>query len=134
MRYQRDDRLTEKARNIARAVLPYIRPERVVCVRSYGSKARGVIARCHTLSKPLQLALGINGVYVIEVLSERFDKLSEEEQEKVLLHELMHIPRSMGGGFRHHNYVNRRNVEKFYRLYKEKQNSLQEQCWQKKVL
>ena len=90
----------------------------IYAVRSRGSQSRGTIARCHALGKIWQLALGINAVYIIEIISERFDKMTWEEQDKVLIHELMHIPRSFGGGFKHHNFVNDRNVNKMHSHYK----------------
>ena len=58
--------------------------------------------------------------YLIEIVSEKFDRLHPEEQTRTLIHELMHIPKSFGGGFRHHRpYVNRRTVDRMYKLYKE---------------
>ena len=66
----------------------------------------------------MQLGMGLTkGFYVIEVISRRFDRLSDEEQTKVLIHELMHIPKSFGGGFRHHDYVCERNIEREYQRY-----------------
>ena len=89
----------------------------VYAIKSYGSKSRGTLARCHALGKIWQLALGIKAVYIIEVISERFDKMSKEEQDKVLIHEIMHIPKSFGGGFKHHDYVTDHEVEKVYKEY-----------------
>jgi predicted metallopeptidase len=86
-----------------------------MCIRSRGSRSRRTLARCHVLSRAMQTALNLPPSYVIEIISERFDVLDKEEQTKVLIHELMHIPKSFGGGFRHHNYVNRRVVEKMYK-------------------
>ena len=60
--------------------------------------------------------------YVIEVISEQFDKMDEEEQTKTLIHELMHIPKNFGGGFRHHDFVNRGNIEKMYKIYAVRNN------------
>ncbi len=90
----------------------------VYAVRSRGSASRGTIARCHALSKIWQKSLGIKAVYIIEVIFERFDRMSREDQDKVLIHELMHIPKSFGGGFIHHNVVTHHNVEKLYRIYR----------------
>ena len=47
--------------------------------------------------------------------------MSEEDQMKTLVHELLHIPKAFGGGFRHHDFVQRRTIDKFYRMYKEKE-------------
>ena len=44
----------------------------------------------------------------------RREKLDQEEQDKVIIHELMHIPKTFGGGFRQHDFVCEENVEKLY--------------------
>jgi predicted metallopeptidase len=55
--------------------------------------------------------------YLIEVISEQYDKMPEEEQIKTIIHELMHIPKSFGGGFIHHNKVHEESVGKVYENY-----------------
>ena len=95
--------------------MKHVQEDRIACFRSRGSCARGVIARCHGLSKIQQLGLRADPFYVIEIISETFDKLSEEEKVKTLIHELMHIPHNFGGGFRHHNFVNRKSVNELYK-------------------
>src|SRR3989338_7204400 len=97
--------------------LDHIELPRVVCIRSFGSKSRNTIARCHTTSKIIQASLGIGAHYIIEIISEQYDKLPQEEKVKTLIHELMHIPKAFGGGFRHHDVVNRKTVEKIYKEY-----------------
>jgi predicted metallopeptidase len=97
--------------------LGHIDLERVVCLRSRGSSARRVVARCHGMSKVLQVALNIRPVYVLEFLSERFDKLDERAREEVLIHELLHIPGNFGGGFRHHDVVTDKNVRLIHERY-----------------
>ncbi|MBI2084352.1 MAG: metallopeptidase [Candidatus Aenigmarchaeota archaeon] len=91
---------------------------RVACIRSRGSKSRRMLARCHTVSKAVQAGLDIKAHYVIEVISENFDKLGNEEKVKTIIHEMMHIPKAFGGGFKGHGYANRRTVEKMYQNYK----------------
>ena|SRR3989338_3971049 len=91
---------------------------RVICIRSMGSKSRHTLARCHTMSKAIQTGLGIKAHYIIEVISENFDKLVREDKIKTLIHELMHIPKAFGGGFKGHGYVNKRSVEQMYQSYK----------------
>lgn len=76
------------------------------------------LARCHGLSRIIQLALDLKHHYVIEIISEQFDKLDKANQTKVLIHELMHIPHAFGGGFRSHRpYVTKRKVEKMYQQF-----------------
>lgn len=93
----------------------HIVPQFVFCVRSKGSKAKRIIARIHGLSKIWQEVLNIPTAYTIEVISENYDKLSKEDKEKTLIHELLHIPGGFSGGFRpHKGYVERRTVELLY--------------------
>ncbi len=90
------------------------------CVRSRGSKAKRTIARIHGRSRIWQ-AVGLEPSYVIEIIAERFDRLSPEDQDRTLIHELLHIPHGFTGGFRHHRgYVNDETVETWYRRYCEK--------------
>jgi len=99
---------------VDRLNMRHIDPERVVCVRSAGSKSRRTLARCHVLPRIMQKSLGLEAHYVIELISEKYDRLSEEEKVKTLIHELLHIPKAFGGGFRHHDYVNSRTVDGLY--------------------
>ena len=98
--------------------ITHIDESRVACVRSKGSNSKRIIARCHGLPRIMQLALNQKPHYVIEVISEKFDKLSKEEQTKILIHELMHIPHSFGGGFRAHKpYVTWKKIERMYKQF-----------------
>jgi predicted metallopeptidase len=100
---------------IRKLKMTHIDETRVICLRSKGSGSRRVIARCHGLSRIMQVALTQKPHYIIEILSERFDRLSREDQTKVLIHEILHIPHGFGGGFRSHKpYVTRAKVQKMY--------------------
>jgi predicted metallopeptidase len=90
---------------------------RIICIRSRGSKSRRALGRCHTTSRAVQAALGIKAHYIIEIISENYDRLPEEEKTKTIIHELMHIPKAFGGGFKGHRVVNRRAVDEMYRRY-----------------
>jgi len=121
MDYQKAPDLDERVFDIVRKLkMEHVQLPRVVCIRSAGSKSRRTLARCHVLPKIIQEALGIKAYYIIEAISENFDRLSREEQTRVLIHELMHIPKTFGGGFKFHDYVNRREVERMYKLFKQK--------------
>lgn len=98
--------------------LDYIKSERVICVRSEGSKSKA-IARCWGFPTVWKTALNMDVYYVIEVISERFDKLSYDEKVKVLIHELMHIPKSFSGGLRSHNHFSGR-VKDLHKIYKKR--------------
>ncbi|HZR47390.1 MAG TPA: putative metallopeptidase [Candidatus Manganitrophaceae bacterium] len=95
----------------------HLDPNRIHVVSSRGSKSRRILARCHTLPKALQAGLAIPAHYVIELVSENYDRLPEIEKTKTLIHELMHIPVTFGGGFRNHDYVRAHRVNKFYARY-----------------
>ena len=119
MRYEPAPELNGLAFDIVGKLgLYHIDTKRVAFVRSRGSKARRTIARIHGTPKVLQVATGTKAFYVIEVISERFDRLPRDEQTKTIIHELMHIPHNFGGGFRgHSNYVNRDAVDRAYERY-----------------
>jgi predicted metallopeptidase len=117
MIYKINQEIKERALEVISCLgLNHISEERFVCILSKGSKSRA-IARCHGLSKVMQMALNVNAVYVLEFIEERFQKLSEAEKTKVIIHELLHIPKNLGGGFRHHDFVNNKKVEVLYKNY-----------------
>lgn len=117
IKYEPAPDIEEMAKEVAQRIgVGHLDFRRIGFLRSRGSTSRA-IARCYGLSKVWQKAFRLKSHYVIEVISERFDKLSEEEKIKTIIHELMHIPKCFGGGFRHHDFVNERNVDKIYRKY-----------------
>ncbi|MDD5162613.1 MAG: putative metallopeptidase [Candidatus ainarchaeum sp.] len=113
MKYAFSEEWTLKARELVEKLgFHHIAPERIACLKSAGTKTRRTIARIHGLGKAMQLGMKTEPFYVIELLSEKFDRLSEDDKTKTLIHELLHIPAGFGGGFRHHKpYVNERTVE-----------------------
>lgn len=114
MKYEDAPDLYERMREVVETLsMRHIDIERVKCVRSFGSKAPRTLARCHALGKLMQKAMKTQAFYAIEFL-EIFDRLSKKEQDKVIIHELMHIPKSFGGGFRHHDFVCDKNVDILY--------------------
>jgi predicted metallopeptidase len=102
--------------------MPYIESDRIFCFRSYGAKARAY-ARIWTFPKIFQKALDIKPAYVIEVLSHHFDKLSPDEQKKVLIHELLHIPKNFSGALLPHKSRGRlleKTADVLYKQYQQK--------------
>lgn len=101
----------------------HINPESIYCIRSRGSRARRTIARIHGLSRIWQQVMELKPSYIIEVIAERFDFMTAEEQEKSLIHELLHVPHGFKGGFRpHKGYVNGETVERWYRRLQKQKN------------
>jgi predicted metallopeptidase len=106
----------------------HVVPQFVYCYRSKGSKSKRTVARIHGLGKIWQEALLKPPAYVIEVISERYDRLSEEEKEKTIIHELLHIPKGFSGGFRpHKGYINKKRVEKLHRILAEKRSLMDDE-------
>ena len=81
--------------------LPHIRIDRLFFYRTNGSKARAY-ARTWSFPKIFQDALSLEPAYVIEVLAEYYDQLSTEEKKKVIIHELLHIPKNFSGALLPH--------------------------------
>lgn len=112
---------------LARLDLGHVKPDKVVCTRSFGAKSRA-LARIWAMPRIWQVALGMEARYVIEVLSQNFDELSREDKEKTLLHELLHIPKTFSGALVPHTCFGREidaEVEKLYEVYlKNKQKAL----------
>jgi predicted metallopeptidase len=117
-RYERAPDVSELlARIIDKLSFTHVPKNRVYCYRSHGSKATNVIARVHSLPRIWQQALSEPAYYAVEVLAEQYDSLPVDEKEKTLIHELLHIPKAFGGGFRHHkDWVTQRRVESLYRV------------------
>ena len=117
MEYQRDIDWEQRAKKIASELSMPFDLTRIICMRSFGSTSNA-IARCHTIPKIMQHEIGTEAYYVIEIVSKNFDHMNDNEKVKTIIHELMHIPKSMGGGFRQHDYVCSRNVENMYKRLK----------------
>jgi predicted metallopeptidase len=122
MKYEVAPDIQAKAEAFCKVLFPHVKTWRIKCFRSFGSSSKYTIARCHTIGKLMQQTIGVKAHYGLEFLSEQFDKLSEEEQLKVILHELMHIPKTFGGGFKHHNWVTDRNVNKMFVEFNKRKN------------
>lgn len=99
----------------------HIDPARIVCMRSYGATSRAR-ARIWSFPRIWQMALGKPAYYVIEVLSQHFDHLSIDDRDRVIIHELMHIPKNFSGALVPHRgrrkRIDSRSVESLFKLYK----------------
>jgi len=103
---------------IAELRFVHINSQHIYCFRSNGSKSKRTIARIHGLEKLWQKALQTHPRYLIEVIAERYDKLSQTDREKILIHELLHIPKGFSGGFRpHKGYINKKTINRLHETF-----------------
>lgn len=129
MRFERAYDIQVKLNRILNVLrIPYIDHTKIICMRSFGSKSKA-IARIWSMPKIWQKALGIKAHYAIEVISEKFDKINQEQQEKTLIHEIMHIPKTFSGALVPHTCfgkkIDERAVEKIYKEYISKKRSME---------
>jgi len=110
---------SELTRLVVSLDFSHVKADNLVAFRSHGSKSRA-IARIWSLPRIWQMALKKEAHYCIEVVSERFDKLSFSDKEKVLIHELLHIPKNFSGALLPHKQrgkrIDRRTVDKLHSL------------------
>ena len=101
--------------------LTHIDVSRIHCIRSLDAKTRAY-ARIWGMSRLFFEVAGIPANYIIEVVAKHYDKLSEREKIKTLIHELMHIPKTFSGALLSHrgphHLINDREVEKIMRTLK----------------
>jgi len=101
----------------------HLNQHRIICMRSRGAKANAY-ARIWNFPKIWQKALDISTFYVIEVLHEHFDSLPQDEREQVLIHELLHIPKTFSGALLSHGHptapVNKKRTKELWKEYRKK--------------
>lgn len=121
MQFEKAPDIKRLGEKIIRALnLVHLRQSRLFYYRSFGSKSQAT-ARIWSFPRIFQLALGEPAAYVIEVISTRFDKLKKDEQEKVLIHEFLHIPKNFSGALLPHRSRGRhlgKLVDKLFKEYK----------------
>ena len=93
----------------------HVKPQFIHCIRSFDAKTRAY-ARIWGMAPLFKEVAGIDPNYIIEVNAKRFDKLSDREKMKTLIHELMHIPKTFSGALLPHrgphHHINDREVER----------------------
>lgn len=99
----------------------YVNARRIICIRSFNATSRAR-ARIWSFPRIWQMALKLPPYYVIEVLSHHFDHLSQDDKTRVIIHELMHIPKNFSGALVPHRglykRINHGTVETLFQLYK----------------
>src|SRR3989338_6150442 len=108
---------------VSKLELNHIDARRITCFRSVGSSSRSR-ARIWSFPRIWQQALNLPPNYIIEVLSQHFDKLSDDDKTRVLIHELMHIPKNFSGALVPHRGIHKRidhrTVEQLFQMYKKR--------------
>jgi predicted metallopeptidase len=119
----KDENIRERVvRLVIDLEIDWVMPDSIHTFRSYNSNSNA-IARIWGLNKVWQMALESEPKYVIEVISERFDRLPEHAKDEVILHELAHIPRNFSGALMAHSHGKgafHDKLDKFIRDYRRK--------------
>ncbi|MCL4360683.1 metallopeptidase [Patescibacteria group bacterium] len=105
---------------LRRVPFDYIDPAKLTFMRSYHATSRAR-ARIWSFPKIWQLALVHPPHYVIEVLSEHFDRMSQDDKIRVIIHEFMHIPKNFSGALvphrGRHRRIDMRSVETLFKQF-----------------
>ena len=109
MDFNLDDKLKRQVDEIIEKLnFNHIKAKQVKVFRSIGSTSRAR-ARIYAMPRIWQKALEIKPHYCIEFISENFDHLSDNDKVKVMIHELMHIPKTFSGALTPHRGKGRRD-------------------------
>ena len=123
MKWHKDQKIQrELDRLVGLLGFSHVNKDKVHAYRTFGSKARAY-ARIWSFPKIFQEVLKVPPAYIIEVISEKFDKLSDDNKTKVLIHELLHIPKNFSGALAPHKNRSRRidkEVDRLYKMFKSK--------------
>ena len=119
MKYEKATDIKRRIDQLIKALeYTHIKAKNIHCIRSFDAKTRAY-ARIWGMAKLFSEVAGIEPNYIIEVNAKKFDKLSDREQIKTLIHELMHIPKTFSGALLSHrgphHRINDREVEKILR-------------------
>lgn len=110
-------------RLVKRLSFTHMHADRIFCMRSFHATGRAR-ARIWSFPKIWQQALHSPSYYIIEVLAHHFDHLSHDDKIRVLIHELMHIPKNFSGALVPHRGIHKRinhhTVEQLFQEYSKK--------------
>ena len=114
MKWTLDPSITKRINFLVKELeLNHISSGQIFSFKSFGSSSRAT-ARIWSLPTIWQQALDIKPHYCLEVISERFDKLNLDDQERVLIHELMHIPKTFSGALVPHRTHHHRSFRHYH--------------------
>ena len=115
MKYKLAPEIRRQIRTLIKELkFTHIKPNQIHCIRSFDAKTRAY-ARIWGMSRLFNEVAGLKPNYIIEVINQRFEKLTPREKIKTLIHELMHIPKTFSGALLSHrgphHEINDREVE-----------------------
>ncbi len=121
MQYKLAPEIKRQIRTLVKELnFTHIKPNQIHCIRSFDAKTRAV-ARIWGMAKLFKEVVGIKPNYIIEVNAKRFDKMSNRDKIKTLIHELMHIPKTFSGALLPHrgryHEISDREVEKILKNF-----------------
>lgn len=106
---------------IKKLQISWLDKSNIYAFKSSNSKTKA-FARIWGLPRIWQMALKTKPAYIIEVISEKFDKLSQKKQDEILLHEIAHIPSTFSGSLVPHFKKGKRSFTKRVRNLVKKNN------------
>ncbi len=128
MKWEKAPDITKQINQLVKGLdFGHVDTKRIICFRSLGSTGR---ARARIWSFPTvwQMALQLPAHYVIEVISEKFDHLSQDDRMRVLIHELLHIPKNFSGSLVSHrgryHRIDHKRVETLYKQFLETKSEI----------
>jgi len=108
--------IDKRIKVIVRALdLKHVSDKHIISMRSKGAKTCA-LARIWGLPRIWQQALYLKAYYIIEVVSEKFDNMTPEDQDMTLIHELMHVPKTFSGALVPHECFGKRIDEKSVKI------------------
>ena len=124
MKYEKAPEIKKQIEVLVRELhFDHIDPKFIHCIRSFDAKTRAY-ARIWGMAPLFHEVAGISPNYIIEVNARMFDRLSDREKIKTLIHELMHVPKTFSGALLPHrgryHRINDREVEKILKSLRSK--------------
>ncbi|KKP66150.1 MAG: Metallopeptidase-like protein [Candidatus Roizmanbacteria bacterium GW2011_GWC2_35_12] len=121
MKYKLAPEIRRQIRTLIKELkFTHIKPNQIHCIRSFDAKTRAY-ARIWGMSRLFNEVAGLKPNYIIEVINQRFEKLTPREKIKTLIHELMHIPKTFSGALLSHrgphHEINDSAIEKILKKY-----------------
>jgi predicted metallopeptidase len=104
-----------RLKNIVKAInFDHVDGDKLIVFISQGAKTRAR-ARIWGLPHIWQLALQVPVHYCVELIGENFLHLSQSEQDEILIHELLHIPKTFSGALVPHRHGNRKTFKDYHK-------------------